>query len=158
MNAVARSFTLLVLLFATACAAPMQLPQEFVELNDPGEGFRAVTSDDGRLRLRDVSDPTDGGTAEFWADSLRRDLVEQRGYEEVSSGDVKNADGGTGRWLELAANVHGRRVGYLVAVWAVDPWWPLSKRYLRVVEFAAPDPVFRARVDAVKKALETVQG
>lgn len=157
MNAVSRTFTSLALLLAAACAAPMQLPQDFVELNDAGEGFRAVTSDDGRLRVRDVADPTDGGTAGFWADSLRRDLVEQRGYEEVAGGDVKNAAGGDGRWLELTANVGGRRVGYLVAVWVVDPWWPLARRSLRVVEFAAPDPVFRARVDAVKQALATVR-
>ena len=156
MNAISRTFTLLTLLLFAACAAPMKLPQDFVELKDAGEGYRAVTSDDARLRVRDTADPTDGGTAEFWADSLRRDLVEQRGYEQVAAGEVKNADGGDGRWLELTANVGGRRVGYLVAVWVVDPW--LMKRYLRVVEFAAPDPVFRARVDAVKKALETVRG
>jgi len=71
---------------------------------------------------------------------------------------VKNAAGRAGRWLELAANVQGRRVGYLVAVWVVDPWWPLAKQYVRVVEFAAPDAVFRARADAVKKALATVRG
>lgn len=144
-------------LFAVACAAPMTLPKEFVELKDPGDGYRAVTSDDGRLRLRDLDDPTEGGV-EFWADTLRLDLVQQRGYEQVDAGEVKNREGATGRWFQFAANVQGERVGYLVAVWVVDPWWPTSPKFLRVVEFAARDEVFRARLEAVRAALATVRG
>ena len=156
-----RSFRAVVLsllaIVTAACAAPMALPKDFVQLDDAAGGFRAVTSDDGRLRVRDVDDPTDGGDAAFWADSLRRELVEQRGYEQIGTGDVKNAGGATGQWLEVTANVQGRKVGYLIAVWVVDPWLPLAKPYLRVVEFAAPDAVFRARVDAVRTALQTVR-
>lgn len=148
---------LLSLVLATACAAPMKLPKEFVELRDAGEGWRAVTSDDARLRVRDLAEPTAGGV-EFWAETLRMDLVQQRGYEQVDAGEVKNQDGATGRWYQFAANVAGERVGYFVAVWVVDPSWPLSAPFLRVVEFAARDEVFRARLEAVRAALATVRG
>jgi hypothetical protein len=141
-------------LLAAACAAPMQPPQDFVELRDAGEGWRAVTSDGGRLRVRDLAEPTTAGVG-FWADSLRLDLL-QRGYEHAGDGEVKNADGAAGRWLEFTANVRGERVGYLVALWFVEPW--LGSPYVRVVEFAARDDVFRAHADAVRAALATVRG
>jgi hypothetical protein len=145
------------LLLAAACAAPMQAPKDFVVLRDAGEGWRAVTSDGARLRVRDLADRTPA-TAEFWADTLRRDLVEQRGYELVGSGEVKNAAGADGRWLELTANVRGERVGYLIALWVVEPSLPTSDPYLRVVELAAREDVFRAHVEAVRSALSSVRG
>ncbi len=142
---------------AAACASPpMQVPADFVVLQDAGEGWRAVTSDGARLRVRDLADPT-SATAEFWADALRLDL-EQRGYELTHSGEAKNLAGGDGRWLELAANVRGERVGYLVALWVVEGSLPTSSPFLRVVEFAAREDVFRAHVEAVRSALSTVRG
>jgi hypothetical protein len=142
-------------LFAAACAAPMQPPPDFVVLKDPGEGFRAVTADDARLRVRDLAEPTAGGIA-FWSEALRADLL-QRGYELVASGAAKAAGGRVGQWHEFAANVQGERVGYLVAVWVVEPSWLFRGGALRVVEFAAKHDVFKARVDAVRAALGTVR-
>jgi hypothetical protein len=152
--------SLLLLALLTACHAPMQLPVNFVELREFGEGYQAVTSDDARLWVRDLDDPT-RGTLDFWVDVLQQDFVEQRGYQLVASGEAKNVDGETGRWLEFTANVDGERVGYLVAVW----WNPLSGLFglgdrgvrLRIVEFAARGDVFTARVDAVRAALATVR-
>ena len=95
-------------LFAAACAAPMQPPADFVVLKDPGEGFRAITSDDARLRVRDLAEPTKGGL-DFWVDTLAQDLG-ARGYERKDQGEVKNAAGRTGRWLAFAANVQGEKV------------------------------------------------
>ncbi len=146
--------------FATACAAPLTLPADFVQLRDRGEGWRAITSDDARVRVRDLVDPTEGGV-EFWAMTLRNDLVDQRGYEEVGNGEVKNQAGAVGRWFEFVANVQGERVSYLAVIWVVPPtlaWLGIGKPSLRVVEFAAKDAVFRARIDAVRAALPTVRG
>lgn len=141
-----------------ACAgAPMQAPPEFVELKGGGDVWRAVTSDDARLRVRDVVDPTEGADAQFWANALRQDLVHQRGYEPIGSGEVENRGGGAGHWLEFAANVRGERVGYLVAVWVVDGRWPFGAPRVRVVEFAGNEAAFRARRDAVVEALGTVR-
>ena len=137
-------------LLGACAAAPMDAPADFLVLRDQGEGWRAVTSDGARLRVRDLSDPSPG-TAQFWADALRVDLVQQRGYELVASGEVANKAGAIGRWLELTANVHGERIGYLVAVWAANG-------AVRVVEFAARDDVFKLHVGAVRTALSTVRG
>ena len=94
---------------------------------------------------------------DFWADTLRLDLVQQRGYEQTGSGSVDNQGGTAGRWFEFAANVRGERVGYFVAVWVVSAGiW--GTPVLRIVEFAARDEVFRARLPDVRSVLATVRG
>jgi hypothetical protein len=143
------------LAFAAACAAPMTPPPDFIELQDQGEGWRWITADDARLRVRDLAEPTHGAIA-FWAETLRADLL-QRGYEPVDAGEVRNAAGEAGRWQQFAANVQGERIGYLIAVWVRTSWLPGRDDRVRVVEFAARDEVFRARIDAVRAALATVR-
>ena len=133
-----------------ACAAPIRLPDAFVRLRDSGEGYRAVTSDDARIWVRDLWDPTEGNVA-FWTATLKNDYVEQRGYELVDEGDVLDAAGETGRALEFTTNVRGARVGYLIALW-------VRGRTLQVVEFAAPQAAFAERRAAVRAALGTVRG
>ncbi|MEZ6036374.1 MAG: hypothetical protein R3F29_02760 [Planctomycetota bacterium] len=142
-------------LFA-ACAAPLQLPDGFVELGDSSRGYRAVTSDDARLWVREMSDLTEGGIA-FWAEALQRDLVEERGYELIGSGEVKDAQGATGRWLEATSNVAGRRVDYLVALWCRKRSWWRSGEDLLLVEFGAAAEVYAQRVGQVRAALSTVR-
>jgi len=136
------------LLLAAACSTPIKLPSSFVQLRDDGEGFRAVTSDDARVWVRRMYEPTLGDIA-FWAETLKRDFVDERGYELVGEGEAANAAGETGRWIEVTANVQGDRVDYLVAVWVDGNW-------LKVVEFAAAHDVYVERVEAVKAALATV--
>ena len=87
---------LLAALSLAGCKAPLDLPESFVKLEDSrGYGFRAVTGDDARLWVREFSEPTEADVS-FWADNLRRDFVEQRGFELVGEGDVDNAAGDTG--------------------------------------------------------------
>lgn len=150
-----RSLAFATLWLGAGCASPMTLPRDFVQLRDPGDGWRAVTSDDGRLRVRDVYESTTGNI-DFWAEALRLDLVQQRGYEQLDAGEVTNADGATGRWFEFAARVQGERIGFFVAVWPRSGGlWRTDG--LRVVEFAARDEVFRARLPAVRATLATVR-
>lgn len=141
-------------LFA-ACAAPLQLPAGFVELGDTSAGYCAVTSDDARLWVRELQDPTEG-SLEFWSESLRRDLVEQRGYEQVGTGELKNRDGDAGRWIEATSNVRGERIDYLVAVWSRRRSWLRSGDDILVVEFAARAEVYQSRIEQVRASLGTV--
>ncbi len=146
-------------LLAAACATrPIDLPASFVELQDAGQGLRAMTSDDARLWHRAMYDRTDADVA-FWAESLENDLLE-RGYEVVGEADVESRDGARGRLLECTANVGGERVGYLVAVWARRPspfaFW-LDGTWLQIVEFAAAQEAYDAHVGAVRAALGTVR-
>ncbi len=142
-----RGALLLLSLLAGACATPIHLPKDFLELTDRSD-FQAVTGDDARIWIRELTDPNEA-SLDFWATALEHDFTKQRGYELVKKGDVK-AHGATGRWFECAANVRGERIGYLVALW-------VSGHDLTVVEFAARAEVFAARVEAVRTALKTVR-
>lgn len=152
-----RSWFLFALLsLMAACATPpITPPPEFVELKDPGEGYRAVTADDARLRVRNLDDET-AADAKFWAGTLRSDLA-QRGYEAVGEGAIADQTGVQGQWLEWVANEQGERVGYLVAVWPRTKGLVWPRPYLQVVEFMARDAIYKQRIDAVKKALGSVQ-
>lgn len=155
MRAARRIARVAALAALASCAAPLRLPADFVELRDAGDGFRAMTSDDARVWVRELWDPTPGNVA-FWAETLKNDFVEQRGYRFVGEGEAADADGGTGRWLEFTADVRGEAVGYLVALW-VHTRWLQRGCWLQVVEFTAAQDVYAARVDAVRAALATVR-
>ncbi len=133
------------LLALVGCAAPIELPPQFLVLQ--GDTFRAVTGDDARLWVRDFEEPN-VASLEFWGEALRYDLCEQRGYELVGRGEVRSRGGDLGQWFEFAANVHGQRTGYLIAFW-------VDGARIRTVEFAAADKAFRAQVDGVRAALAT---
>ncbi len=148
----ARSLCLLLALFAAGCATPIDLPTDFVRINDAE--FAAVTADDARLQIRELHDPNEADL-KFWAEVVRHDFVDQRGYEIVGEGEVADRDGVPGHWFECATNVGGERVGYLVAVWADGAFW--SGTNLFVVEYAARHEVFAARLQAVRAALATVR-
>lgn len=143
----------IVLLLATAvlggaCATPIQLPKDFLRLEDRGD-FQAVTGDDARVWVREFEDPNEASLT-FWAAAVEHDFTQQRGYDLVSKGTVKNKKGREGAWFECAANVRGERIGYLVAIW-------VRGNDVHVVEFAARAEVFAARVESVRAALETVR-
>lgn len=151
----AHVLTMLLAALAAGCAAPLRLPGSFVELRDAGEGFRAVTSDDARVWVRRIYEPTSGDVS-FWAETLKKDFVDERGYQLVAEGEAAKADGEQGRWIEVTANVGGQRVDYLVAVW-VEPATFAGGDWLQVVEFAAEREVYARRVEAVKVALSTLR-
>lgn len=153
---VAATAALLSVVLLGGCKAPLTLPESFVELEDGGQGFRAVTSDDARLWVRTIAEPTEADVG-FWVDNLRRDFVEQRGFELIGSGDVEDVSGNKGAWLELRAVVAGEEVGYLVAVWVEPGLFWFQDDEVKLVEFCARREVFDSRVDDVRAALRTVQ-
>ena len=135
-------------LFAAACAGPIRLPKDFLPLETESV-YQAITGDDARVWIREFEDPHAASPA-FWSTAVEHELVQQRGYELVAKGVVKNKHGDPGTWLQCSANLHGQKIGYLIALWVYD-------RELLVVEFAAQAEVFAARVDRVKAALKTVR-
>lgn len=148
-----RVLALLLCGFATACATPIELPSDFVEVDDYA-GFTAVTADEARLQVRELHDSSEAALA-FWIEAVRHDFVDQRGYQLIDEGEVNDRAGTPGHWFQCAANVGGERVGYLLAVWADGAFW--SGTDLFVVEFAAREEVFAARLQAVRDALKTVR-
>lgn len=152
---VARVCALALAALLASCAAPMQLPRSFVALGDAGEGYRAVTDDDGRLWVRTMFDPTEGDP-EFWVGTLKRDFLEERGYELIDEGECRDVHGKSGRWLEMTANVGGERVDYMIAVW-IAPRWLLGGNWIQTVEFVAGHEVYERRIAAVRASLSTVR-
>ena len=142
---------LLALLGLAGCTV-IELPKDFLVLDqfDGAEDFRAVTGDDARVWIREFEDPN-AADREFWRQAVEYDFTQQRGYELVAKGEVKNRSEVTGDWFECAANVGGERFGYLVAVW-------VSGKQIRTVEFTARADVWKARVESVRAALRTVRG
>jgi hypothetical protein len=134
--------------FAAACAAPIQLPKDFLALETESI-YQAITGDDARLWIREFEDPHAASLA-FWGTAVEHEFAQQRGYEVVGRGVAKNKHGDPGTWLECSANLHGEKIGYLVALWVYD-------HQVLVVEFAARAEVFAARVDRVRAALKTVR-
>lgn len=126
---------------------PIDLPPGFVHLRNGGEGFRARTSDDARLWVRTLTDPSKA-PIEFWADVLAQDLL-QRGYERRGSGEVRDRAGNVGRWLEFDANVNGERVHYRIALW-------VEGTAVQVVEYGAVGEAYGKYLAAVEKALTTL--
>ena len=137
-----------VLVRRAAVTEPIDLPAAFVHLRDSGVGFRALTSDDARLWVREWKDPTEA-SAQFWADMLQQDLV-QRGYERKGGGEAKDQAGRTGLWHEFDANVRGERVHYLIAVW-------VDGAVVQVVEFGASGDAYGKHRPAVQAAFATLR-
>lgn len=142
-------------LLAACGALKLQLPAEFLPLEERPD-FKAVTADDARVWCREFSEPN-GGDLAFWAETLRHDLVEQRGYTLVAEGDVADGDSHAGKWFECAATVDGERRGYLVAVFRIDRGLLKKRPYVRTLEFTAREEDFQRLLPAVKQAIPTLQ-
>jgi hypothetical protein len=143
-------FLICACLWLVSCAAPLQLPPAFLVLYDEVGDHRAVTGDDARVWYRRFEGNHDAGR-EFWRTAVEYEFLQQRGYELVGQGVVRDSDGNEGDWLECIANVEGDRVGYLVAFWVVG-------ETIHVVEFGARSAVYATHIEEVRAALATFRG
>ena len=146
----------LLLALIAGCASPIRatLPDDFLELDGPPRELKAVTADDARLWVREFPD-RDGGQLEFWSDSLRNDLIEQRGYEPL--GEPEEITDGTGRRgiVQTYAVRHlGADQRYLIAVFVLGSG---KDQRVRTAEFVAPTALFDGYVDDIRTALRSLE-
>lgn len=141
---------LCVCLLLAGCAAPLELPPGFLVLHDKSGDHRAVTGDDARVWYRRFEGNRDAGR-EFWRTAVEFEFLQQRGYELVGQGVVRDRNGNEGDWLECLANVGGERVAYLVAFW-------VDGEVVHVVEYGARAAVYAVHVEQVRAALTTFRG
>lgn len=153
MSARASSLLIVAALPLGSCAIQMDLPQEFLVLQTSGDQLKATTPEDARVWVREFADP-DGGTLDFWAATLKNDLIDNRGYRLQREDDVQDGSGRPGRLMELLATVGGEQQGYLVAVFTVPGMFGDS---VRVLEFAARKEVYDRHVESVRAAISTLQ-
>ena len=152
-----RALALLLLcqLLAACASLKMDLPAEFLTLKD-GPEHRAVTAQDARVWSREFAEDNHA-TLDFWAATLRNDLVEQRGYTIVAEGEATDGEGHAGRWFECRATVEGERRGYLVAVFSFDRGLFKKRHRVRTVQFTAREEDFVRLLPDVKAALGTLR-
>jgi len=135
----------------------MTVPGDFLALDTPGSEVKATTSDEARLWVREFSDP-DSGTARFWADTLRHEFVEKRGYTLLHTAPVRDGAGREGVEMRFATTVDGTPRGYLVALFVVESSLPWQSNSIRVVEFVSERSGFDKYVDSVHEAIATLEG
>jgi hypothetical protein len=157
MRTLLRLAAILCLPLLGACSMTMNLPADFLCLEQGASHYKAITPDDGRLWVREFADPADG-TLPFWTTTLQNDCVQNRGYELIGATDVRDGSGHPGQQLEFRTVAEGERYGYLVSLFLLPKsFWPWSDQHVLVTEFTAREAVFAQRLPAVRAAIGTLQ-
>lgn len=137
-----------------ACARlSMELPHGFLQLETPRSEFKATTPDDARLWVRQFTD-RDQGDLSFWAETLKLDLIDNRGYVLDEETELLDTEDREGVQMKFSVTTEGERYGYLVAVFVIDGG---SENTIRVAEFIAPRAVFAQYVEVVQNSILTIQ-
>lgn len=131
----------------------MQVPERFLVTTRGVDELKAITPEETKLWVRDFDDP-DGGDLAFWTQTLRRDLVENRGYTLLSEARIEDAEGNVGVELLLEATVQGRAMRELLVLF-VHPGFFGNR--IRVVELVGEKEPFEAAVDEVRAAVKTLE-
>ena len=136
-----------------ACSSlSIELPPEFLQLETGRGEVKATTPDDGLLWLRQFDD-RDQGDLEFWAESMKLDLVDNRGYVQVGDEQLLDALGQEVMQMQFRLTTAGEPHGYLVCLFVFEGYWSNT---ILVAEFVAPERVFQGHLDAVKAAMLTI--
>ena len=137
-----------------ACSSlTADLPSDFMQLRTANHEFKATSPDGARVWAREFEDYDQGGVS-FWAEALKNDLTEGRGYVLESSDSVRDGEGNEGRQMQLKTTFGGERWGYLVAVFVLPG---SSSNTIRVFEFTAREAVFETYLEQVSASVATLQ-
>jgi hypothetical protein len=128
----------------------METPPGFLVLTKDRREVKAITPDEARLWVREFDDPHEA-TLAFWGETLRNELVKNRGYVLIGERRVSDQAGREGLELLLETTSQGQAHRYLVTVFVVEG-------RIRVGELVAPKAVFDRYVEDVRKALATLSG
>ena len=142
----------LALLLAACGAVSMDLPPDFLQLETPRAELKATTPDDARLWVRQFADRDQGDLA-FWAETLKLDLVRNRGYVLSDESEIRDGKGTEGVRMQFGVTTEGEPHGYLVAVFVHEGG---SENTIVVAEFVAPTAVFEKYLDAVETSMSTI--
>jgi hypothetical protein len=132
----------------------MQLPEDFLVLEEGIGSFRAVTADEAKVWVRDFSPEARDGTLTFWRDALKKDFTENRGYVVLEENDTKDGAGRKGFELLCESQVNGRDRRYLIAVFVIET---VFGNDVRTVEYTAEKGDFDEHVESVRKAIASLR-
>lgn len=148
------SLAALFLPLASGCGAiSMAPPEGFATISRGASELKAVSSDDALIWVRSFDEPHPAGLA-FWAETVRNDFVENRGYTLLDEEPVVDGAGNEGRLCLYETTVGGSPHRYIFALFLLDRW---PSDTIVAVEFAAPKPVFEKHIERVKGAIATLE-
>ncbi|MDP2342641.1 MAG: hypothetical protein Q8O67_16910 [Deltaproteobacteria bacterium] len=131
----------------------MQVPERFLVIESGPGVLRALTPEESKIWVRDFDDDTKG-SATFWKDALKADLIKNRGYTLINESQLQDGGGRQGIILTLEATLGGRPVRELMAVFVIPG---LFSNTIRVAEYVADKEAFDAEVEGVKQGLTTLK-
>jgi len=138
---------------AAGCAAhTMTLPANFVPFDKPGAGpyiVRGVSADGVVAGLRTQENRKEA-TLDFWAEAVKNELVEGRGYKFQAAEDIRAAGGQAGRLLSFTSESSGVDFTYLVALYVLPDTIILA-------EAGGKTDALKPKLADIKKALATVK-
>src|SRR5690606_34286349 len=150
----ARPLLAVVVLSALGCRLTMTPPESFLVLQTEGTQIKAMTADDARLWVREITEPQEGDL-EFWSAALHQDLL-ARGYRALGEpADVTDGESRPGRLRTYELNAAGRAQGYLVALFVEQG---SGTSTIRVAEFVAAKERFDELLPRVRESLATLRG
>lgn len=156
MQSLHRTLALLCLVALPSCKITVDLPQQFLVTERSKAEFKATTAADAIFWIEKYELPERGENLEFWADALKNDFVENRGYTLIDSDDVKTSAGLAGVQMTFEATIQGQAYSYLVAIF-VEPARLFSNPIACVARFTAEKSEFARHADAVKAAILTTR-
>jgi hypothetical protein len=134
----------------------MQTPEKFLMVVKGGlfaDEIKAISPDEAKLWVREFSD-MDQGDFEFWADALKNDFVENRGYTPLGENEVQDDADREGAELLFETTVQGVPHRYSITLFVLEGWlW----NTIRVAEYAAPKEIFDKYLETVRESVRTVE-
>jgi len=137
-------------LVLAGCRAGLSIepPPSFLVIARDRREVKAITPDEVKLWVREFDDPH-GASASFWGDTLRNELLKNRGYVLIGERKVSDRDGREGLELLMEATAQGQAHRYLMTLF-------VGEGRIRVGELVGPKPVFDRYLEDVRKALASM--
>jgi hypothetical protein len=146
----------LVLVLAAGCSTPpirADLPDSFLELERSPHEFKAVAADNSILWVERFEPPGTGQNLAFWIESLRQDLVTNRGYTLLAESPIQSRDGIPGHEMTLEAFTKGRPYRYLIAVFVAGS---KNSPIVYAARFTAEKEAFDGHEEEVRSVLRSL--
>lgn len=141
-----------VVLTTTGCLT-LTPPDGFLVVEQSRDEFRAVSSDEAKLWVREFKDRLQGDYG-FWVDALKNDFEENRGYTLLSEQEVTDDKGRTGLELLIEVTADGGPQRYLITVFVREG---MFSNTIRVAEFVAAKTVFDEHLEGVRSAVRSLR-
>ncbi|MCX8037852.1 MAG: hypothetical protein N3D11_12545 [Candidatus Sumerlaeia bacterium] len=135
------------------CVFRMTTPENFVRVKQSiwtPSAFHALTPQEDKLLVRHFTSG-EKQTLKFWADTLRNNLVEERGYTLREEGEFKTDAGLAGHRFLFEITMSDVPYCYELVVFVTQTW---RRQHIYAAEFLCQKKNFDANRPAVEKALK----